>query len=328
MIKTGIYDFNGFPTNERNGSYGGKAGSKEGICINDENWIIKYPQTTKGMRGDLASYTTAPLSEYIGSHIYEILGIDVHETLLGIRNDKLVVACKDFCKTEGSLREIRTLKNIYNKELEEQLEISLSSTSSSHLIALEDMIIQLNYNPALKEIPDIKDRFWEQFIVDLLINNNDRNNGNWGVLLENGEYKLAPVFDNGASFSTKLPDYKLESYLSSQEKMQNSIEGCTTIYSVNGKVIKGKDFLNIENENYYKTIEKIIPLISDKMNEIKSFIYNIPEKCKGLYVCSNIRKEFYVKSMELRFEKFLIPTFDKIKERSPSKKKDTFGLGK
>ena len=41
------------------------------------------------MRGDVLSYMTAPLSEYIGSHIYEILGIDVHQTILGIRNGKL-----------------------------------------------------------------------------------------------------------------------------------------------------------------------------------------------------------------------------------------------
>lgn len=70
-------------------------------------------------------------------------------------------------------------------------------------------MVHLKYNPILKEIPDIQTRFWEQFIVDMLINNNDRNNGNWGVLYENGEYRLAPVFDNGASFSNKTPDCKI-----------------------------------------------------------------------------------------------------------------------
>jgi hypothetical protein len=47
--------------------------------------------------------------------------------------------------------------------------------------------IHLSFNPVLQCIPDIVDRFWEQVIVDALINNNDRNNGNWGVLYENGE---------------------------------------------------------------------------------------------------------------------------------------------
>ena len=79
-----------FPqTYERNGTYGGQAGEKEGITIDGTYWIVKYPKSTKGMRGDVLSYMTAPLSEYIGSHIYEILGIDVHQTILGIRNGKL-----------------------------------------------------------------------------------------------------------------------------------------------------------------------------------------------------------------------------------------------
>ena len=50
------------------------------------------------------SYVTSPLSEYIGSHIYEILGYDVHKTILGICNDgkrnKVVCACKDFIKDD------------------------------------------------------------------------------------------------------------------------------------------------------------------------------------------------------------------------------------
>ena len=41
-----IYDFNDCSISERNGFYGGQAGSKEGIVFNGENWIIKYPKST------------------------------------------------------------------------------------------------------------------------------------------------------------------------------------------------------------------------------------------------------------------------------------------
>ena len=44
------------------------------------------------------SYTTSPISEYIGSYVYEIIGIPVHKTMLGIKDKKVVVACKDFHK--------------------------------------------------------------------------------------------------------------------------------------------------------------------------------------------------------------------------------------
>lgn len=45
--------------------------------------MVKYPKSTKLMNVDGMSYTTSPLSEYIGSQIYKILGYDVHETIQG-----------------------------------------------------------------------------------------------------------------------------------------------------------------------------------------------------------------------------------------------------
>ena len=83
-----IYDFNNCKISDRNGIYGGMAGSKEGIIIDNEYWFIKYPQSTRSMQNVELSYTSSPISEYLGSHIFRVLGYDVHETLLGIRNDK------------------------------------------------------------------------------------------------------------------------------------------------------------------------------------------------------------------------------------------------
>ena len=311
MFKTTIYDLDAYPVNERNGTYGGKAGDKEAITINGEYWIVKYPKTTKDMKGDLDSYTTAPLSEYIGSHIYQILGIETHETILGIRENKLVVACKDFCKEEGALREIRTLKNAHNKQLSEALEQSFSSTpADNHYVDLETMMVHFKYNPMFNLVPDMQTRFWEQFIVDMFINNNDRNNGNWGVLYENGKYRLAPVFDNGASFSNKVPDRKLAVLLSSENTMMQSVASCTSVYTKEDHHIHGKDMVNITNECYLKTALDIIPKIKDKMDEIRDFINDIPEKCGNFDVCSSIRKQFYIRSMELKYEKYLLPVYE------------------
>ena len=71
-----IYDFSECEYSNRNGSYGGAAGDKDGILINGEPWIAKYPKSNEGMaKSDKLSRTTqTPLSEYIGSHIYGILG--------------------------------------------------------------------------------------------------------------------------------------------------------------------------------------------------------------------------------------------------------------
>lgn len=42
------------------------------------------------------SYSNSPVCEYIGSKIYELIGMPVHNTILGVRNEKIVVACEDF----------------------------------------------------------------------------------------------------------------------------------------------------------------------------------------------------------------------------------------
>ena len=304
---TTIFLLDECPINSRNGTYGGKAGDKEGITIDGEPWIVKYPKSTKGMRGELVSYTTSALSEYIGSHVYQILGIEAHETRLGIRNGKLVVACKDFCQTEGSLREIRTIKNVYNKELAEQLETSLSSTSDSHLVEIESILIHLTHNPILKKVPEIRQRFWEQILVDVLINNNDRNSGNWGVLYENGTYRLAPVFDNGAAFSNKLPDRKLAELMEKPERFRQSLDTSRTIYQMHGKPLFAKDLLSITFPDFRETVENLVPVIDSCIPEICALIDEIP-KCFGeLPVCSPVRKEYYKTNIQERLNTFLLP---------------------
>ena len=315
MFMTPIYDLNSYSVNERNGIYGGKAGAKEAITIGNEYWIVKYPKNTSGMRGDLDSYTAPPLSEYIGSHIYEILGIDVHKTILGVRNNKLVVACKDFCKAEGSLREIRTLKNVYNSQLSQIIESDFSSTSSSQLVEIGEIITHFKYNPILNKIDGISERFWTQFLVDILINNNDRNNDNWGILYEDGKYRLAPVFDNGASFSYKTPDNKLASILESPDKLKQGIETTRTIYSRKGQELFAKDLLNFEYEELDKVAINFVPTIVDKLPQIESFIENIPEKFNDMVVCSETRKAFYINSMKLKMKWFLKPFYNKACER-------------
>lgn len=305
-----LYDFDSCPVNERNGTYGGMAGDKEGITFQGDYWIIKYPKSTKGMRGDLISYMTSPLSEFIGSNIYDILGYDVHETLLGIRNDKLVVACKDFCANEGALREIRTLKNVYNTELSKRVEKSISSTSSSHIVDLQEMMLHFKYNPILSKIPGLKERFWNCVVVDILINNNDRNNGNWGILYENKEYKLAPIFDNGAAFSNKYTDEKIADILSNPERMRQSSMSASTVYGIENRMLTAKEILRVNNPELRNALKRNLEKIRKKMPEIKSFIYEIPEYVGKYPVCSNTRKEFYVKSMEIKMKQLLEPALE------------------
>ena len=68
-----IFDFSNAEYSNRNGSYGGAAGDKDGILINGEPWIAKYPKSNEGMaKSDkLSKFSQTPLSEFIGSHIVQ-----------------------------------------------------------------------------------------------------------------------------------------------------------------------------------------------------------------------------------------------------------------
>ena len=308
-----IYDFSKLKTSDRNGTYGGNSGNKEGVLINDEYWLIKYPKSTKDLNnvGSL-SYSTSPISEYIGSHIYNILGYPVHETMLGVRNNKLVVACKDLCDDTHRLIEFRQLKNTYNQKLSEALETHFTSTGSQHFVGLEEVITHLKYNPEINKVPGIEERFWECMIIDGFINNNDRNNGNWGILRDKNESVLAPIYDNGSSFSPNVPESRLIKKLNNQQSLESSACNGVTAYSLDGEHnLLFRDAMQYNNKNLKQAIIKVVPNITLHISEIQKFIDNIPEKINGIEVLSPVRKEIYQKEMDIRMEKIMAPAYEK-----------------
>ncbi len=184
--------------------YGGRAGQKEGILIEGEPWIAKYPRTTRDLMGKhLPSYTSSPVPEYLGSHIYELLGIPVHETMLGYRAGKIVCACRDFTFPNARLFEFREIKNALSDD-----DAGFSSApSDGEVILLGDVLAAIETSDLLRRVPGVRERFWDMFVADAFIKNPDRNNGNWGVLMTAPmTYELAPVYDMGSSlFSKRSP---------------------------------------------------------------------------------------------------------------------------
>ena len=90
---------------------------------------------------------------------------------------------------------------------------------------LKRIIYVFEHNENLKNIKEIKERFWDMFIMELN-NNNDRHNGNWGIFVLESENKisLAPVYDNGNSLFPKH----------SEEKMMKTLENLKQIL-INGR---------------------------------------------------------------------------------------------
>ena len=296
---------------QNNLSYGGRAGQKLGVIINGENWFLKFPKSAKSFEGVNMSYNSSPLSEYIGSHIYEMLDIPVHKTMLGIKDKKVVVACKDFRKDISRIRleDYNSINNIYVAGLEEKL--SSYTSSSIELTDLQGLMIVIENNPRFIECPELKERFWDMFVVDALIGNNDRNNGNWGVLINNitEEVEVAPVFDNGASFAGNIDNSKIERILDDEERFKQSVyDSRICAFTINDKKINPLKYIeSMENSDCNEAVQRIVPKIN--LKKIHDFINEIPKQYNDVEIISDSRKDFYYKSVKYRYEKSLYSTY-------------------
>ncbi len=316
---------------QKNGYYGGLSGFKEGLVIDGEDWLIKYPKNASYLeRHDEMLYTNDAVSEYLGSHVYETLGFPVHETMLAERRGKIVVACKDFIDEDKrqKLMEIRTIKNAANEKLSEILERNFNNTGSSHIVDLEEIFLHIKYNDILNSVQGLKERFFDMLVIDAFINNSDRNNGNWGIIREPGKPDvLAPIFDNGGSFNGKTPDSRLEKQLSDKNIMANGIWGGMTVFGENEKAYSVKklfsrnpDEINPEIINGIdESIIRNVPLIEAHMTDIVKIIDDIPAQA-----CSDVRKEFYKKSLEMRLNLLLKPLYKQIELQARDRDNDTY----
>lgn len=327
MIK--IKDYSNIKKNLR--FYGGNAGQKLGFTDElGEDWFLKFPKSTKNFEKVEISYTTTPLSEYIGSKIYSEIGIPVHETNLGIFNKKVVVACKDFLKENERLYEAKDLFNLYLGDNEVERE-KLVSSDSSYKVDIEELVYLFKENEIFNTNKEIKERFWDMFVVDSFLNNNHRHNGNWGIIINNqNNIKLAPVYDNGNSFFSKHDDGKFEDNF---DKIDIVITNGRTPFIFNEKqvdsvkVIKNLSFGD-NNLNFPETeegiflketsleIQKALKRVVNKINmeKINKIIDDIPEEQNGVKIISQTMKTFYKDFLKSKYEKILIPALEKIKE--------------
>jgi len=297
--------------------YGGNAGAKESVSFNNGVWMLKYPKTTRDLVNPQVSYTTSPISEYIGSKIYEILGIPVHETLLGVRKNKIVVACRDFqfdigniprddmgsfIKVDKLFFSFHDLKNNFmSSDIEEY-----SGTGSETL--LDEVLATIKGQEELKLVNGTLERFWDMFVVDAFIGNNDRNNGNWGLTLDlaNG-YALAPVYDNGNAFFNKRGLTQMENRLNDESAMrEDAYKTVTCVYKYKGLDNEGHkinpfEFIKRgENNECNAAVTRFVNAID--MGKISSMINKIPEVKGVLSVMPKIQKDFYIELLKLRFQ--------------------------
>ena len=244
------------------------------IIIDGFRYIVKFQKNSE------VGLTFNYVSEYLGSHIFQLIGIPVQETFLGTYEGKNVVVMKNFLEPEDDLVAFNGVG-----------ESSLERDKELYQYTYEDSIIH-----------DFRrnDRFWDMFIVDALIGNFDRHGGNWGFIKRNNQYRIAPVYDNGSSLYPKLnTDEKLEAVLSSEEEIDQRIYKFPTshIKVKNRKSSYFEVISSLQFEACNDALKRIVPRID--FNQINTLI----DEVEGI---SEVRKRFYKVMLQQRYEKILM----------------------
>lgn len=305
-----IIDFTNYPLSSRNLEYGGRAGEKKGIIYNDEFWFLKFPKSTIGMRKvNGLSYVTSPLSEYLGSQIYKILGYNVHDTILGICNDgkrnKVVCACKDFILDDKNemLINYTALRNDTNPIIMERNSEEGMSASN-----INEIIFQLDNNSVLSNIKSAKERFWDVVIIDAIINNNDRNEDNWCVIKnkKTNEYTMAPIYDCGNSFYGKTSNERIAEILKDEEKLRSSaLNGITAYEDDDENRISIIEIFKLNNDDLKNSISKVAKNIDRNFDKIVRLFNDIPNYYNDIEIISDDRKKYYLETIKIRYSELL-----------------------
>lgn len=286
-------DFTHLPTRKK--AYGGANGSKLSVVYNGELYMLKLPMHAS--KNPNLSYTNSCTSEYLGCHIFNMLGVKAQETLLGIyeyhSKVRTVVACKDFTSPGVVIMDFASVKN--------QI---IDSASNGYGTELSDILDTIEKQTAV-DPKELKEHFWNMFVIDAFIGNWDRHNGNWGFLYnqETDHMEIAPIFDCGSSLFPQIDDEIIKKVLSSKAEIKARVYDMPT----SAILIGGK------RANYYKVItslqygdcteavKRILPRIDlGKINELIDSVEQL----------TYLQKEFLKKILKMRKETILDKTIE------------------
>lgn len=268
-----IEEFNNYKGSEK----------KKTLIYDNKKYLVKFPDPVREKNKSI-SYINNAFSEYIGSNIFKICGFEVQNTILGKYNynakEKIVCACEDFTDNETILYEFENLALSTN--LDKKIETELND------------IMEVIEESKMVNEQETKQKFWNMFVMDSLIGNTDRHNGNWGFLLNKntGKVKFSPIYDCGSALNPMLEDEEIEKF--NETELKNLAINCYSCLKENGKKINYITYIKqMKNKECNNAIKRLFLYIS--IDTINKFIDDVESM-------STTRKDFYKKIIAKRYE--------------------------
>lgn len=269
-------------------AYNGANGKKIAVEYQGETWILKFPPNVHDRPND-QSYSNSCISEHLGSTIYRMLGIPAQETLLGTHvngRTKVVCACKDFTRPGLRLFDFCSIKNTV-----------IDSETGGTGTELSDVLTTIEQQDFIDPVI-VLERFWQMFVVDALLGNFDRHNGNWGFLVDErtGQSSLAPVFDCGSCLLPQADDRIMQMCLDNEDEMNARIYSFPgSMLKIGGRKINYHDFIHGSHPaGLDAALQQLLPLINTL--DFSSLVSDTP-------YLSALQRNFYTEYLTRRREK-------------------------
>lgn len=271
------------------GRYYTGAERKKGILIQGEPYIVKYAKNSP------QGITYSHISEYIGSHLFQMVGLEAQQTFLGICDGGPVVVMKDFI---GEDEIFVPFNDVGDSTLEQSRE--------RYQYTYHDIMQMLEENMKLTDVEETIQHFWNMYLVDAWIGNFDRHGSNWGFLKKDNRYRMAPIYDNGSSLFPRLnTDMKLQKILDSKEEMLKRVYTFpTSQILLQGK--KSSYYELIDSLQYEECNEALIRM-KPKIN-----LEKMEKIIDGVEEISAVRKTFYKRMLYLRYEVMIKEPYRKL----------------
>ena len=266
-------------------AYNGANGKKIAVDFEGAAWILKFPPSAAEKPTEL-SYTNSCFSEHIGSTVFRRLGVPVQDTMLGTHRNgkcKVVCACRDFTSPGRRLYDFCSIKNTV-------IDSETGGTGTELADVLDTIGLQTFLSPGL-----VLARFWDMFVVDALLGNFDRHNGNWGFLVDEstGESELAPVFDCGSCLLPQADEHVMRAVLDDESERDARIYTFPgSMLKVGGRKLNYRDFIAARSEpGLVAALDRSLPRIA---------ALDIPELIAEVPYLTDLQREFYTVYIDAR----------------------------
>lgn len=275
--------------------YNGANGKKIAIEYEGEPYMLKFPPAGENKPTEL-SYTNSCISEHIASTVFNMVGIPAQKTILGTfeigGKSKIVCACKDFTADGSRLFDFCSIKNTV-------IDSEHGGTGTELNDILDTIEKQQYIDPTI-----LLEHFWNVFVVDALLGNFDRHNGNWGFLYYDATKTatLAPVYDCGSCLLPQADERIMNTVLNNDDELNARIYRFpTSAIKVDGRKINYYDFLQAaKNQDCNDAVMRMAPKIN--MDEICAFVEEVPS-------LDATQKRFYQVYLTARHQRIIEPAY-------------------